>query len=424
MKKLIIISFIILTAFAYETKANPLNMNYGYGMFYTQLAPYGRWIEIDNGLIVWRPTIMSMSWAPYERGQWIWTADGWYWDSYEPFGYITYHYGRWYYDDYYGWIWVPDDQWAPAWVEWRYDNDYIGWSPLPPYAVFTVNIGIHFTFNYYTPYYRWHFVRYRHFCEPYVYNHFMGPTYRYRIYSQTKYRTNYDYRDGRIRNRGVDVEFIRNRGGQRIVERRIESVRDPKELKVRDRNSSTIRTYMPSRDEINRENVRGSNLKIEKSDRRSTLEISKVDLSGVRNRDNTRINENPRMNTPERNDRIRKTETKRTPSVVTPRVKAENKRIEEKRTPVRENNDVRKTETRREYKPSVPATREKVNEKREVQRTPAVNQNRNNTQRKTEVRRTETRNQPNVQKRSNTNSRNNNSRNDNSRNDSKRDSRR
>ncbi len=31
-----------------------------------------------------------------------------------------------------GWFWVPGDEWAPAWVDWRYGDDYIGWAPLPP----------------------------------------------------------------------------------------------------------------------------------------------------------------------------------------------------------------------------------------------------------------------------------------------------
>jgi hypothetical protein len=63
-------------------------------------------------------------------------------------------------DDYYGWIWIPDYEWAPAWVEWRYDDAYIGWAPLPPYAVFSIHIGIHYTYDYYVPYRHWHYVNY------------------------------------------------------------------------------------------------------------------------------------------------------------------------------------------------------------------------------------------------------------------------
>src|SRR5690606_38177529 len=31
-----------------------------------------------------------------------------------------------------GWVWVPGDEWAPAWVSWRESGDTIGWAPLPP----------------------------------------------------------------------------------------------------------------------------------------------------------------------------------------------------------------------------------------------------------------------------------------------------
>jgi hypothetical protein len=27
---------------------------------------------------------------------------------------------------------VPGDEWAPAWVDWRYGDDNVGWAPLPP----------------------------------------------------------------------------------------------------------------------------------------------------------------------------------------------------------------------------------------------------------------------------------------------------
>src|SRR3977135_729720 len=44
-----------------------------------------------------------------------------------------------------GWVWVPGDQWAPAWVSWRQtdDEDYVGWAPLPPEASVTVSVGVH-----------------------------------------------------------------------------------------------------------------------------------------------------------------------------------------------------------------------------------------------------------------------------------------
>ena len=165
MKRIIIFSAVLFVFTAFTTEAKRHHNFSGY--FYTELSPYGQWIEIDYGVVVWQPTIMQTGWAPYSQGRWVWTYDGWYWDSYESFGYVTYHYGRWYHDDYYGWLWYPDYEWAPAWVEWRYSNDYIGWAPLHPYATFSISIGIHFSNVFYTPYYHWHFIAYNNFCHQY-----------------------------------------------------------------------------------------------------------------------------------------------------------------------------------------------------------------------------------------------------------------
>jgi hypothetical protein len=45
-------------------------------------------------------------------------------------GYFTDHYGRWQWDNHYGWYWYPGYHWSPAWVYWFGDNDYYGWCPL------------------------------------------------------------------------------------------------------------------------------------------------------------------------------------------------------------------------------------------------------------------------------------------------------
>jgi hypothetical protein len=101
--------------------------------FRDELAPYGRWIDHPLYGIVWVPNSGRPDWHPYSDGRWVWTADyGWYWHSYEPYGWATYHYGGWVLTSDYGWVWVPDDEWGPAWVEWRYGDGYAGWAPRPP----------------------------------------------------------------------------------------------------------------------------------------------------------------------------------------------------------------------------------------------------------------------------------------------------
>ena len=149
MKKLLILFAIVFAVFVSNAEAkNRYGGGVNFNYFYGSLSPYGEWIEIDYDLYAWRPAYVSKRWAPYTVGRWVWTTYGWYWDSYEPFGWATYHYGRWHFDDYYGWIWIPDYEWAPAWVEWRYDDNYIGWAPLPPYAHYRRGVGIHFSIDF------------------------------------------------------------------------------------------------------------------------------------------------------------------------------------------------------------------------------------------------------------------------------------
>lgn len=290
MKNLIFAAVIILFSFTTSTEASSNIAGRVGGYFYASLSPHGTWIDIGYGAIAWKPTIMARTWKPYFQGRWIWSDYGWYWYSYEPFGHIVYHYGRWYYDDYYGWIWIPDYEWAPAWVEWRYSDTYIGWAPLSPYGVFSISIGIHFTHNYVMPYTNWHYVHVNHFYSPYLTSYYVAPKYKYRIHSRTKYKTNYAYYNGKVRNNGIDVNFIEKRTGQRIRQTSINTVNDPRQVvydKSRDITRDGLRTFYVDKNELSRENLRDIEVKI--SDRRSSLDLSRVELGSTRDLDKERI---------------------------------------------------------------------------------------------------------------------------------------
>ncbi len=410
MKKLIIIVALITAALSFKTEAKAIIYPGGMDLFYSNLAPYGTWIELNNGVYCWRPTIMSIGWAPYVEGRWEWTSYGWYWDSYEPFGYIVYHYGRWYYDDYYGWIWIPDDQWAPAWVEWRYDNDYIGWCPLPPYAAFSINIGIHFTHSYYSPFYHWHFVNYRYFNDPYVYHHFVGPKYKYRIYQRTKYRTNYGYRNGYVENRGVDFNYVKSRSGQNIVERRVEIVHNAGSIRNGvngGRNSDVIRTFIPDRNEINRSNnVR--QFRVEKSDRKTSLDVSKIQLTP---RENINRNDNMlRRENIQKNERVtpnsvpeRKIEQQRPIQRNDYKPVERNQVVPEKKAP-----SIQRQENKKQERIYYPANRFQNQEKNSnVQRNNTINRSRVEPRKETPRKETPRNNSGNNRERSNNDRRRN-----------------
>ena len=102
--------------------------------FYQPLQPYGRWIDVRGYGRCWTPAGVDPDWRPYTDGHWQRTDAGWYWVSDEPWGWATCHYGRWHREDNFGWVWIPQTQWAPAWVAWREGGGYTGWAPLPPEA--------------------------------------------------------------------------------------------------------------------------------------------------------------------------------------------------------------------------------------------------------------------------------------------------
>ena len=387
MKKLIILSVILIGGLIGTNDVNAQQRVSNY--FYTGLHPHGTWIEIDHGVVVWRPTIMRRDWSPYREGRWIWTTDGWYWHSYEPFGYITYHYGRWYYDDYYGWLWVPGYEYAPAWVEWRYDDDYIGWAPLHPYTTIYITIGVVYPHSYYNPYYHWNFVTYNHFYDPYVYNYCVGPRYKYRIHSRTRYRTNYVHHNGRIRNNGVDIDVVRNRSGQRIRERDLIRVSDERTLTGKDKiESDRIRTVFKSRDELERNEVRGTEIK--RTKHRTSLDLSRVQMREVKDR--RKINSNREE---QRKQVKKRTNEKRKYSGTNDRNNEPRKQV------VREKNTREKSQDKNLYKRNNGS-----NEKRNKEKNSSINRN-NQKPKKKSIQQDVNRNKSNDKKvRTKTNNRN------------------
>ena len=280
MKKLIIITALLIVCIGTQLNAKP-GFEISFGFFYSSLRSYGEWINLEADLTVWRPHGVSRNWRPYSNGRWSWTVNGWYWDSYEPFGWATYHYGRWYYDDYYGWIWIPDYEWAPSWVEWRYDDDYIGWAPLPPYARFEINFGIHFSFGWHSHQRYWNFVPYHRFCHNRVYNYFINDRYVSRIFSRTKYRTNYFYDNDRIINGGIDRSYIERRGGYRIAEREISNVDNFRDYdRNRNERGDRIYSYRPSEKEIG--SARNERFDIRRGENNSSLDRDRIAIRSSR----------------------------------------------------------------------------------------------------------------------------------------------
>ncbi len=127
---ILFISLFGLGALNNTTKAQvSFSASVSFNSFYNQLSPYGQWLDVPRFGRVWRYT--EPGFRPYAtNGQWQYTDEGWYWNSDYAWGSIPFHYGRWELDPYYGWIWIPGYDYAPAWVAWSQADDCYGWAPL------------------------------------------------------------------------------------------------------------------------------------------------------------------------------------------------------------------------------------------------------------------------------------------------------
>ncbi len=100
------------------------------------LEKYGKWVETKEYGRVWVPSANQKDgWAPYKEGEWKKETkdkekECRYWHSYEPYGYIVYHYGYWQWTPIWGWYWIPGYVWAPAWVYWYHWGSWVYWTPI------------------------------------------------------------------------------------------------------------------------------------------------------------------------------------------------------------------------------------------------------------------------------------------------------
>lgn len=211
----------------YAPPAEDTNISF----FYEAMSPHGQWVNHSEYGYVFQPTVVVQrpDWRPYvDNGRWVWTDQGWYWHSDLDWGWAPFHYGRWAHDDRYTWVWVPDNQWGPAWVNWRQSDDYYGWAPLPPRSRFEAGIGFSFhdrhvglDFNFNLGERDYAFVPADRFLDR-DYRRVIVPRDRVRnVYNNTTIVNNtYVYNDNRIINNGIPRERV-----ERRTNRRLETVR-------------------------------------------------------------------------------------------------------------------------------------------------------------------------------------------------------
>ena len=128
------LNLFVIFAFNTENAAaqTPNEAYVSYDDFYQDLSSFGQWIEDPQYGYVWSPNVDGSFRPYYTNGYWAMTEYGNTWVSQYQWGWACFHYGRWVYDNYYGWLWIPGSNWGPAWVSWRYGDGFYGWAPLSP----------------------------------------------------------------------------------------------------------------------------------------------------------------------------------------------------------------------------------------------------------------------------------------------------
>jgi hypothetical protein len=194
-------------------QAQDVEVSANYDVFYDRLAPEGHWFYDDDYGNVWQPNVASDSdWRPYSDGHWVWTDRGWCWVSNEDFGWATYHYGRWVRVSDVGWVWVPGDEWAPAWVSWRQsdDNDYCGWAPLPPECTVSAGAGVSSWCDSYFDIgpIAFTFIRFHDFWRPSYRGYYVPAQQNVTIINRTTNITNITYNNTVINNYGPQYQTV------------------------------------------------------------------------------------------------------------------------------------------------------------------------------------------------------------------------
>ena len=217
--------------------------------FQRQLAPYGNWVEVPGYGPCWQPSV-PVGWRPYyDGGHWLYTDNGWYWQSEYPWGDIAFHYGRWTFNGNYGWLWVPGYEYAPAWVFWRHAEGYCGWAPLPAGTLFVggvwryngVRVGVGFDFGLTVGLFT--FVAYDHFWE-HDYRRFVVPHERVIVIYRGSYIVN-NYRvvNGRVIHEGLGRERMAQLTHREVREEKLHEVRAREQHEDLERRKADMATH-------------------------------------------------------------------------------------------------------------------------------------------------------------------------------------
>ncbi len=212
--------------------------------FQADLNPYGQWVVVANYGQCWRPTQVVQTWRPYTVGHWVWTDYGWTWASEEPWGDATCHYGRWFLDAQFGWVWMPGSTWAPAWVAWRSGGGYVGWAPLPPTVAVGVSVQIGEAHTREIPAAYFSFVEERRVAEPRIHEHITSVQSNTTIITKTVNITNITTVNNTVVNKSLTVEHVERAAGHKVARAAVKEVSSEAEAKQA-RTRGEVAAYRP-----------------------------------------------------------------------------------------------------------------------------------------------------------------------------------
>ena len=206
-----------VTAVTSDETVAPAPENADISYFYTSLSQDGSWTNDKEYGWSWSPAIAvsDSNWRPYvDNGSWVYTDNGWYWNSGYKWGWAAFHYGRWSHREN-RWYWHPDNVWGSSWVSWRNNDAYYGWAPLTPQARWGSSGGLdvnltagNFDHNIGLSERDYCFVHSNNFLEVNIHAHQIPQTEVVTIYNNTTVINNYTTTTSRVVNHGIPVKTV------------------------------------------------------------------------------------------------------------------------------------------------------------------------------------------------------------------------
>jgi|GEM_PF-3505714 hypothetical protein len=287
-----------------DDEADLFNANIDYKGMFQDLSTDGEWIQMNKedlvndskendassggvseaqstgkfGFVwVWRPNTYYWGWSPYTNGRWEYTDDGWCWVSDYDWGWACYHYGRWVYDDFYGWIWIPGSYWAPAWVDWCYNDYYVGWYPRGLWYS-----GYDYGYYHRRHYNRWIFVHRSNFHDRVINKTIIVKKDKIKeIMTTSNNIAGVKNENGKIINIGPKVNDIEATINKKIEQKKIDFTNIKSQSRV---DETSVRLYKPTE-----KNITNNGSKKNQNDVTSTIgNVNETQPGAVINQDNTK----------------------------------------------------------------------------------------------------------------------------------------